>query len=104
MKRIPLHGSTSTSKNLDVALGFSKCHEVYDANQQPVLIVTSIWNYYGFFGFRLSDKRFSVYSGEQEYLLMEGFEVYVLGVEDGFKISNEFLPKYDNKVITIIYL
>jgi len=42
MKYIPLHGSTSTSKNLDVALGFSKCDQVFEANQQPVLIVTSI--------------------------------------------------------------
>ena len=86
MKGIPLHGSTSTSKNLDVALGFSKCDQHFEAHQQPVLIVTSIRNYDGFFGFRLSDKRFSVYPGEQEYLLMEGFQVLVLGVQDGFKI------------------
>jgi len=86
MKSIPLHGSTSTSKNLDVALGFSKCDQDFEANQQPVLIVTSISNYAGLLGFRLNNKRFSVYPGEQEYLLMEGFQVFVLGVQDGFKI------------------
>ena len=104
MKAIPLHGSTSTSKNLDVALNYSKCAEVYEPHQQPVLIVTSIFNKNGFYGFRMSDKRFSVYPYEQEYLLMEGFEVYVLGIQDKFKISNKYLPQYDNKVISIIYL
>jgi len=43
----------------------------------------------------MNDSRFSVYPGEQEVLLSEGFSVYVLAVEDEVKISNKFLPKYD---------
>ena len=35
---------------------------------------------------------------------MEGFKVYILGIEDKMKISNKFLPDYDGKIVTIIYL
>ena len=70
---IHLPGCTSTSKNLDVALGFSGCHKNYSADHQPVLFVFSIRNWFGFNGFRLNDYKFSVYPQEQEYLLMEGF-------------------------------
>ena len=94
---INLHGNTSTSKNLDVALGFSKCHNNHEENQLPVLFIYSINNFYGFKGFRLNDKRFSVYPEEQEFLLMEGFKVFVLDVQYGFKISNKFLARYNNK-------
>ena len=73
-------GSTSTSQNLDVALGFSKCHTDYTDDQQPVLFIYSIRNQDGFHGFRMTDKRYSMYPSEQEVLLMEGFTVYVLDV------------------------
>jgi len=56
-----LHGSTSTSKNLDVALGFSNCHNDFSGDQKPVLFVFSIRNWLGFNGFRMNDKRFTVY-------------------------------------------
>ena len=45
-----------------------------------------------------------MYPEEQEYLLMEGFRVYVLEVEDGFKIKNQHLSKYDVKTVTVIFL
>ena len=73
-------GSISTSQNLDVALCFSKCHTDYTDDQQPVLFIYSIQNYDGFCGFRMTDKRYSMYPSEQEVLLMEGFRVYVLDV------------------------
>ena len=100
--RIP--GSTSTSKNLDVALGFSQCKTDYPAYKQPVLFIFAIQNSIGFMGFRLNSKRYSVYPEEQEFLLCEGFKVYILGIEDKVKISNKFLPDYDGKTVTIIYL
>ena len=103
-KPIRLHGSTSTSKNLDVALTFSKCKTDFESDQQPVLFVYSIQNYDGFRGFRLNDKRYTVYPSEQEYLLMEGIRVFVLNVGKEFKISNKFLPEYHSKSITIICL
>lgn len=103
---INLHSSTSTSKNLEVALDFSKCHTDYSNLQTPVLFVISVLNYTGFKGFRLNDKRYSVYPEEQEVLLMEGFTVYVLEVEEGFEICNKHsaVQKYDGKKITVIYL
>ena len=92
-----LHGCTSTSKNMEVALGFSKCHTDYSGNQQPVLFVFSICNDYGFNGFRMNSKRYSVYPGEQEYLLMEGFKVFALKVEDSFKIKNQYVSLVNDK-------
>jgi len=60
----------------------------------------------GYHGFRLSDKRFSVYPEEQEFLLMEGFQVYVLEIEQGFEILNyhQDLQKYHGLNVTVIYL
>ena len=103
---INLKGITNTTKNLDIAMDYSKCHTDFWNHTTPVVFVISIWNNSGFKGFRLTDKRFSVYPEEQEVLLMEGFPVYVLDIQDGFEIENknEQLKKYDGKKITIIYL
>ena len=65
---------------MDVALSFSKCDTDYDDDQTPFLFVFSILNYNGFKGFRVDDSRWSVYPQEQEYLLMEGFQIFVLDV------------------------
>jgi len=63
-------------------------------------------NHDGFDGFRLNDKRFSVFPYEQEFLLMEGFQVFVLEVQDEFVIKNKHrdLQRYDGKELTVIYL
>ena len=105
-EQIKVPGCTSTSKNLEVALGFSKCHTKYENTKQPVLFIYSIANVDGFQGFRLTDKRFSVYPEEQEFLLMEGFRVYVLDIEEGFEILNDHqdLQKYHGNKVTVIYL
>ena len=55
----------------------------------------------------MTDDRFSVYPHEQEYLLMEGFRVWILDVEDGVQIENdttEVLKKYNGAKITVVYL
>ena len=85
-----LQGCTSTSRNLDVALGFSKCDTDYAFEQQPVLFVFSMLNQTGFSGFRLTDKRYSIYPQEQEYLLCEGFPVYIIDVQERFEIKNDY--------------
>ena len=103
-EELKIPGCTSTSKNLDVALGFSQCKKDYPADKQPVLFIFAINNNVGFSGFRLNSKRYSVYPEEQEFLLMEGFGVFILGIEDKMKISNKFLPDYDGKIVTVIYL
>ncbi len=61
MEYFRMHGCTSTSKNMEVALGFSQCNTDYDDNKQAVLFVYSISNCNGFYGFRLNSKRYSVY-------------------------------------------
>ena len=62
---------TSTTKNLVVALEFSKCLTIYPTDKLPVLFIFSIRNYYGLGGVRLDNKRFSMYPQEEEYLLQE---------------------------------
>jgi len=47
-KERKLHGCSSTSKNLDVALGFSQCDTKYPDTKQAVLYVISIKNFNGF--------------------------------------------------------
>ena len=83
-KPLKLQGTTSTYKNFEYALELSKCTSYNTFLHTPVLFVYSIRNYTGFQGFRLSDKRYSVYPSEQEYLLVEGLVVYVLDVEEDF--------------------
>lgn len=103
---IDLHGIMNTSKNLEVALNYTKCHTEYAAEQQPVLFVYSIRNYNHFSGFRLNDKRFTPYPEEEEYLLMDGFWIYVLDVEDNYEIVNKHkaFQKFNGKKITVVYL
>jgi len=83
---IKLTGITSTSKNLEVALDISKCDTKYEDHQQPVLFVYCVRNYDGFRGFRMNNSKFTAYPQEQEYLLMEGFQIYVAEVENDFLI------------------
>ena len=62
-----LNGQTSTTKNLDVALNYSKCHTDYffeSVNQTPVLFVFSILNWVGFEGFRMNQTRYTMYPEE----------------------------------------
>ena len=49
---------------------------------------------------------YSAYSHEQEYLLMEGFWVKVLKIEEGVVIENDIpaLHDYNGKTLTVVYL
>jgi len=53
----------------------------------------------------MEDDRYTAYSYEQEYLLIEGFNLYLLDIEHDFTIQNKHnsLQRFDKKVITIIY-
>ena len=76
---------TSTTKNLDVSLSFSKCNtNDLKPDDEPVLFVYLMQNYQGFPGFRLNDKAYSNVPTEYEYLLKEGILVHVLAVERDF--------------------
>ena len=80
---ILLHGTTSTSRNLEVALDYSKCDKKYRDDQQAVLFIYHVVNnYYGTCAFRMTDERFTAFPYEQEFLLVEGIKVRVLDIED----------------------
>ena len=72
---------------------------------KPVLFVISMKNYQVYHGFRLTDSKYSALPDEQEVLLMEGFEVYCLKVEEiVIKTSNWVYRELNERVLTIIHL
>ena len=61
---VSLNGNTSTYKNFEVALNFSKCDTDYGNNYEAALFVFSIRNYAGFEGFRMTNVRYSAFPQE----------------------------------------
>ena len=63
-------------------------------------------NYSGFAGFRNTDERFTAYTHEQEYLLVEGLKVYVLDVEPNVEFINTRagLGRWNGAKVTVVYL
>ena len=96
--------NTSTSMSLKEALVFSKCTSM-DTNNLPVLFVFALQNYKGYAGFRLNEDKYSAYPLEEEVLLKEGFEVYVLRVET-MTVQNRSheVSELHGKNITVIHL
>ena len=100
---------TNTYKNFITALDFSKCHldtDEQDTNKSSVIFVFLIQNFTSFNGFRLTDSNYSAFSNEQEYLMMEEFNVTVLNVQDDFTIKNDTkdLKMYNDKNLKVVYL
>ena len=54
----------------------------------------------------MNNEAYTSYPSEQEYLLQEGCEVYVLAVEREVQICNEFssFRQFDGQTITIIHI
>ena len=89
-KKVNMPGTTSTSSNLGVALGFSKCSKNKKDIATPgksVLFVFFFMNWRGFKGFRLNQPVYSAFPFEEEYLLMEGIKVWVLRVNENVVIA-----------------
>ena len=83
-------GTTSTSSDLGVALAFSNCSiDDIDIPGKSVLFVFFFRNYKEFGGFRLNKPEYSAFPFEEEYLLMEGIDVWVLRVDENVVIKNE---------------
>ena len=72
----------------------------------PTLFVISFRNYNSPDGMRMNNEAYTSYPGENEILLREGCEVFVLDIEDGVEIINPFpsFKKFNGKVFTIVYL
>ena len=91
------------SKYMLMEVGNDK-DDVY--GKKHVLFVYFVKNVTGFNGFRLTNSNYSAFYSEQEYLISEGFQVWVLGIEDKVIIrnNNDELKKFNGKCLTIIYL
>lgn len=98
---------TSSSQSIEIALQFSQVKEqTVETTKKSVIFVFLIRNYEGFYGFRLSDERYSAFPAEKEFLLMEGFDVLIINVDNDYVIENKVpgLEAYNSKKVTIVYL
>ena len=86
--RANLRGYTSTGKSIAAALEYSGCAQEIDPASQSVLFVFLIKNHNGYLGFRLTTEQYSPYHQEQEYLLMEGFDIWILDIQADVVINN----------------
>ena len=63
-------------------------------------------NYKSPYGFQLNNERVTAYPHEEELLMVDGCQVFVLAVEKDIKIQNTYssMQRFNGKTITIIYL
>ena len=103
---ICLPGNTSTSRSPKTALGFALDKADKNPEMIPVLFVILCQNYDSPAGIFMNNSAYTAYCHEGEFLLMEGFEVYVLAVKHGVKINNgtKGMEKYNGKTVSIIYM
>ena len=71
-----LPGNKSCSKDPTVALGFA--FNNLKPEQSPVLFIISCQNYRSPSGIRMNNEAYTAYPLEDEFLLMDGCEAYVL--------------------------
>ena len=82
-------GVTSTTKNLAVALEFSKCSaEFCDLSGNSVIFVFLFQNFNNFRGYRLNKPEYSAYPQEEECIFIEGIKLKVIKVEESVQIQN----------------
>ena len=77
---IMLPQATSCSKDPLVALDFAMPEWIKD-NQTPTLFVFACQNYKMIQGMTMNNEAYTSYPVEDEYLLMEGCNVYILSIE-----------------------
>ena len=83
-QEVYLPGNQSCSQNPKVALKFA--FNPRKPDHSPCLFILSCQNYFCPAGVRMNNPAFSSYPAEDEVLLMEGCNVYVLEVERGVKV------------------
>ena len=87
LDELHLTGSTSCSRNLDVALGFA-IGDSMKPNHFPVLIVISCKNYISPDGFAMNNIAYTAYPAENEIILSDGCLVKVLGIQRDVLLNN----------------
>ena len=101
---VNLPGCISTTRSVEMGLRYSYCHDKSRVgDEKSVLVVILLQNHIGFRGFRLNQPKYTPYPYEQEYLMMEGFEVKILNVDRDVSIDNGNVDVFDGGVVTIIY-
>ena len=80
--KLHLKANSSTSMNMNVAIDFATRGLKDDGSELGVLFVYVFKNWSGFRALRLSSEQFTSHPHEQEMVLYEGFECYVLGVQE----------------------
>ena len=87
-QEINLSGNNSFTKDPKVALGFAIKKPWPEC--VPVLFVLTCHNFQEPKGFLMDHDAYSGYPQENEFLLMDGCNAYVLAIEHDFKIQNTF--------------
>ena len=91
-------GQASCSLNLHIALNFAYDGLAKDQLRVPVLFIYAIVNYSDYGGVRMNNEGFSAYPYEEEILMKDGCDVYVLAInEKEITNINEDFTKYDEK-------
>lgn len=94
-------GFISTSSSYQVACNFLGLDREQEDDTLPVLFVFVLRNYRGLKGaFRLNQPEYTAYLNEQETLLIDGFQVYVLDV----KVKEDVTIGNHNTALTVITL
>ena len=83
-------GLVSVSKNLKIALNFAQCdQEPLPDGKTPVVFIILVRNYYSFEGLTLASPMAAAFSQDDDYILKEGIEYFVLSVQKDFEIRNK---------------
>lgn len=106
MQKVRLPGCSSCSQDLSIGLDYAFKNSTNNLYDKSILFVISCQNYDSFPGIRLNHKNYTLYPHEEEILLCEGCEVWVLDVEVDIKIENEHesFSNFNGKTVTIIHL
>lgn len=107
-------GTISTSMKLSIGLEYSRYAKKYDyVPGKSVLFVFLFKNHEYQKGFRLNQKEYTPYPNDEEFILLEGLKVAVLGVEEHVRIESKddeeddidyFDGRFPGQKINIIYL
>jgi len=103
---VHMQGIACASDNLRVALKQAQCPK--DGEHVPVVFVISLQNYGNFSGFRANSELYSAHANEQEILLKEGAQMWVMKV-DSYQVedvttSDSLYQAYAGQVVTFIHL
>ena len=83
---VNLPENTSCSRDMKMAVAFAL--DFPKPHHSPVLFIISVRNYQPPTGIMMSNEAYSAYPSEQQFILTEGKEVWVLAVERNVKIDN----------------